>query len=156
MVNEKIRIRLKAYDHRILDHGEVGKNIADLEGPADALPNPLRHGQMADLLAAKPDAAAVGRFRAIDLAHQRRLAGTVRPDQRMDFTSRHLQSDIAGRLQRAIGFVEPGEAQHRAGSGLSAHDRLPPMRARSPTSPPRANSTTPISTGPKMIIQFSA
>src|SRR5581483_8989974 len=71
-------------DQQILPDAEVRKDVRSLERPAhpanDALP--IRH--LGDVVAVEPDRALVGWIEARERVEERRLAGAVRTDHRMD------------------------------------------------------------------------
>ena len=67
--------------------GEAAEDAGDLERAGEAEPGALGGGERGDVAPLEPDGAAVGRELAGDLADQRRLAGAVGADQRMDLAA---------------------------------------------------------------------
>ena len=135
----------------VLKHREIHQHIADLEGTANATRDPLRHSKAVHNLATELDNTRIGRFRSVDLAHKSCFAGSVWANQRVYFAMLDIKRHIACCAQRPKGFLQAFKLQDQF-----VHCRPPLSCLTSPSSPPRANSTTAISIGPKMIIQFSA
>jgi hypothetical protein len=71
--------------------GEFRRQRGYLEAAAEAEPRPLGHLQIVDDLAEEADRAGIGAQRAGDLVDQRRLAGAVGPDQRMDLAGNEVE-----------------------------------------------------------------
>src|SRR5580700_8583324 len=77
---------------------------------------------------------------------QRRLAGAVRANDRVQLALGEVQADVVDRQHAAEALLQAGDAQGRRGHGLARHRRARPERP--PIRPSGANSTTASSTTP--------
>ena len=158
---------------------EAPEQPRDLERAHQPAPRALVRRQPRDVGAVEDDAAAVARELAGELRHQRRLAGAVRPDQRMHLAAPHLAGRrrrsrrtppkrLRGRARRAA----PSRA-HRAlreappasppGHGArTAPPRAAPSRSRTPsarcrpTAPPAAAAAPPRRAAPPQSVADAA
>ena len=71
----------RRHHHQVLERRHVGEFVRDLEGAQHTAVKQLVRLQTSDIFAVEDDLAAVGRDVAGDEVEQRRLAGTVRPDE---------------------------------------------------------------------------
>src|SRR4051812_45135859 len=83
----------------VVEHREASEKRIDLERAADAALHALRLRHAGDVLAAEEDAARARREGAGEHVDEGRLAGAVRPDQRM----------ARARLEREIDPLRDGE-----------------------------------------------
>ena len=107
-----------------------------LEHHADAEAARLRRAGDGDGAALPEDGALVRRQRAVEHLHQRRLAGAVLAEQRVDFAAADFEADMVagGELPEALG--EPlGRQKRRADRGSP---RLPVQSDPSLPFPPAA------------------
>src|ERR1039457_5387991 len=97
------------------------------------------------------DAAGIGRQLSAELGDQRGLAGTVRPDHRVQLASGDVEHDIVGGDDALEALGQVTDLQQRL-----AHARtFAPTLASRPSMPRRANNTTRSSKGPMIICQYS-
>ena len=109
----------------------------------------VRRRQAPDGLAAEADRSCIRRQFAEELRDQRRLAGAVRADQRMDLAGFHRESDVLRGKYAAKPLDQIVDLQNRR------HSRLRARPATSARSPPFVKSTTRRSTRPRPSCQFS-
>src|SRR5262249_58613481 len=106
---------------------------------------PRRGRKVGDVVAVEHDAATARRQHTGDEIDEARLAGPVRPDQRMPRARRQLEVDVirdherAKTLAQLLGF-EPARAH--------GDFRLRRMRSMVPSTPPRAKITMKIMNRP--------
>src|SRR5664280_2855677 len=131
----------------IVEHAEIEEQRGDLERARQAQRAAPIHRQRGDVVAGKTDAAGIGPQLANELGDQRSLAGAVRPDHRVQLAGIHAERKIVG----------GDDALEALGQVVHLQQRLAHRRtfASSPTMPPRANSTTSSSSGPRIICQYS-
>src|SRR6185295_20322664 len=82
--------------------------------------------------AVEPDLAGIGRLQACDDLDQRRLAGTVLADQRVDCPGRDIERDVSQGLYaaEALADADQAEARHRhRGRQASTSAVMPTRRA---------------------------
>ena len=79
----------------------------------DALLDHAVRGQAADRPAFQSHRAVAQRQEAGNHAHQRGLAGPVRPDDADRFSLRHLERHAEQGLERAVAGGDGGERQHQ-------------------------------------------
>src|SRR5262249_41369707 len=72
--------------HHVFEDGQRGKEREVLEGPRDAEPDDAMRRDSAQVVAVEGDASTRRLVDAADAIEQRRLAGTVGPDERADLT----------------------------------------------------------------------
>ena len=65
---------------------------------------------MVTVCSAEGDRAAIGLLRAGEDLEERRLAGAVLAEQRMDLARQHLEVDIVERLHAGKALADPGHA----------------------------------------------
>ena len=134
----------------VFQHGEVAKQLVDLEGAGDAAARAGRLRQRGDLLAVEQHVAGRGPHPAGDQIDESRLAGAVRPDQRVPGAARQGEIDVVGDLDGAEILSQVANCRS-AGGG---HGCAPPAtaagaRLRSLANVPRrTTSTTTISNKP--------
>src|SRR6266567_5488512 len=101
---------------------------------------------MGNVLAAEQDAAGVRPEHPGDQIDEARLAGAVRPDQRVAGAALQAEIDVARHRQRAEALAEAlGFKTGCAHDGLRLARQ---MRSLRPSTPPRANITTKIMNRP--------
>ena len=98
----------------LVDHGDAGLGRALLV-------------EAGDRRAVELDGAAVGPVDAGDEMHQRRLAGAVLADQRMDLAAPHLERDVVDGPHAREGLDDVADGQTRQGGRIEAAQVRPPM-----------------------------
>ena len=144
-------MRLHRQRH-IVEHAEIEKQRRDLERAREAEPAAPVHRQRGDVAAGKTDAAGIGRQLAAELGDQRGLAGAVRPDDRVQLAGRRRRASDR-RWRRCPRSAWPDSRPAASGSLMGC--AFARIFDSSPSMPPRANSTTSSSSGPRMICQYS-
>ena len=127
--------------HHIVHHPHSGHDAGDLERARETQPGPGMSRPAGDVAPAEQHAAPVRPKLPGKHGDQGCLAGSVRPDHGMDLAAAHLH-------RHAIDGGDAAEtllAGPRPGAGV----RQPRRPSSSPASPPRANSTTRMSSRPK-------
>jgi hypothetical protein len=80
--------------HDILDHRHVGEHADILERARHAKPGALVRRGGCDVAAVERQGAGSGRQQAGDQVEQRRLAGTIRPDDAVDAAGCNIHIDL--------------------------------------------------------------
>ncbi len=101
----------------VLDHGEIGREAGFLHHHRDARADRIARRLRVERRAAEPDAAAVAPHMPADHPRQRGLAGAVRPEERVHFRARDLQSRTGERARVTEGLLDVTRAQQRRGAG---------------------------------------
>ena len=96
-----------------------------------------------------------GRQLAAELGDQRGLAGAIRPNDRVQFAGRHIEHEIVGGNDALEALGQILHLQQRFAHGLPLGLTFALTFDSSPSMPPRANSTTSSSSGPRTICQNS-
>src|SRR5690606_6742013 len=124
-----------------------------LEGAAEAAMHAFGRREMAHLLALEADGTGILPQLAEELRDERRLAGAVGTDEGMELARHHVEIDAVRGEQAAEALGEAADAEE----GLGRHPAhgLPPSRTSSACNPPRVDSTTASSSGPRIICQCS-
>ena len=104
-------------DHDGFQHREMREQADVLERARDALERALRRARIHDRLALEQDLAGIGGENAGDEIEERRLAGAVRPDQRVDVAGRHLELEIVERVEAAEALGQPFDRKTRLRHG---------------------------------------
>src|SRR3974390_872323 len=131
----------------IVEHAEIEKQRGDLERARKAECAALISRQGGDVGTGKANAAGVRRQFAANLGDQRGLTGAVRTNHGMQLAAGDLEREIVARHDALEAFGQIIYLQQRL-----VHART---LASKPSMPPRANSTTSNSNGPRMICQYS-
>ena len=106
--------------HQVLGHGHDRDEHEVLVDHADAQPDRLPRGVDRDRLAVEQDLALVRVVEPVEDVHQRRLAGPVLPEQRMDLAALELEVDRVVRDQRAEALRDPAQLE---GGCVAGHRR---------------------------------
>ena len=108
----------------VLGDGQRLEQRKVLEHHADAEPARLRRVGDRHRLAFPEDAALVRRKRAVEHLHQRRLAGAVLAEQRVDLAVADIEADVVAGRERAEALGQPlrREQAERRGSGRHPGD----------------------------------
>ena len=105
----------------VLRDGERGNEHEMLVHHPDARVDRLRGAPAGDIAAEHFDRARIGRIDAREDAHQRRLAGAILADQRVDLALHHLERCVAHRLAIAEALRDARHAHgERAGTPASS------------------------------------
>ena len=104
------RIQRLAGEQHVLDHGQVREELRDLKRAGDAARRALVGRQPRDVRAEQLDAPSLARQLPADHVEQRRLARTVRPDERATLARLDDQADVVYRLEAA---EMPGDVLER-------------------------------------------
>src|SRR5262249_48586687 len=88
-------------DDDVLQHGQAGKRLDELEGASDAGPADLVGAPAIDAPAGQADFSGVWPIHAGDQIETRGLAGAVRADEPDDFSCRHLEAYLLHGLETA-------------------------------------------------------
>ena len=111
-----------------LERREIAEQLVDLEGAHQAAAHPRLGPEPRDVLARQQDSAGGGRQHAGQQVDEGRLAGAVRPDQRLARAALEAEGDVVGGDDAAEALAE---AQ---GFERGAHRRT--TRASKPRIPP--------------------
>ncbi len=111
-------------DVHVVQHRQAAEQLVDLEGARDAALDPLRLRQRRQVLALEQHRAARGRQDAGEQVDERRLAGAVRPDQRVAGAALEAKVDVARHLERAEVLAQPAGLEERR------HQRATAARTR--------------------------
>ena len=101
----------------ILERGEARQDRGDLKAPHEAAAGARVHRQAGHLLAVEDDAPAVARERARELVDEARLAGAIRPDERVQLAPGNVERDRVGDAQRAEALGHAIERQQGLSHG---------------------------------------
>src|SRR6185437_12244540 len=128
----------------VLEHGEFGENLGNLESPGHPERDALMRRQSGDVAAVEADGAGGRREKSADQVEEGGLAGAVRPDDRAQFALRHIERNLAHRdeIAEALGDVVDFEHVHAL------------LRCRKPSNPRGKNSTTRTNSSPTNDIQL--
>src|SRR5205085_8014346 len=99
-------------EREVVEHAEAPEDAGDLVAAREAGRDARMGWLPGDVGAVEDDAAALGREHAGDLTDQRRLAGAVRPDQRVHLAARHFQGHIVGGDDAAEAFADAPKLKH--------------------------------------------
>ena len=97
----------------VLEHRHPREELAALRGLRDAAGDDVVRRVVGDVLAAEADPAAAWMVEPVDRPQRRRLARTVRAEQRHDLPVPHLQGDALERMDRAVVGVDALELEDR-------------------------------------------
>ena len=111
-------------DHHVLDYGHVSEQLQRLKRPHDSLPRGHVHGSDFRVRAINIDAPAVSSVRSGDNIDQRRLAGTVRPDESVNRSGGDAHAHIGQRDETAERARHIFDLQFRAGNNRHGDGRL--------------------------------
>ena len=129
----------------VFEHAQAAEQRGDLEGADEAAPDPRRLRQPGDFGVVEQDLPGVRRQRAGHQIDEARLAGAVRPDQRVAGAAFEAEIDRVGDNERAEALCSARGFQAPAGSSPDLSS-LAPVRDRNrsarPSTPPRANTTS--------------
>src|SRR3974390_2428272 len=145
-------------ESEVVEHVEVEKQRRDLERAREPKPAALIGRQMGDLRLRKPDVALIGKRLAAQLRDKRRLAGTVRTDDGVQFSLVHGQGEIVGGddADEALGeMLDLQQRRAHEGSTRGLRGKRMLRSCKNPSRPPHANSTMRRSNGPRTICQYS-
>jgi hypothetical protein len=92
--------------------GEARKDAGDLKGPGNAASNDLGRRQAGNIFSAQQNAAMVGQQGPHNQVEERRLAGTIWPDDGGERPWREVQADAADGDDAAEGFAQVLDQQH--------------------------------------------
>ena len=123
-------------DDDVLGHGERGEDGALLGNVGDAAPRPAEVRLTADVGVAEQHRSGAGRDGPGHARGQGRLARAVRAEDGADAAGRHVERDVAQRLQSAVGVAEATYRQRRAADGFR-RGRGDHLRAAHCSSPPK-------------------
>jgi hypothetical protein len=118
-------------DRDIVADGIVRQQAGDLERTRKPARNPLGGCKPVDPLAVELDRAAIGTQLAEKLRDQRRLAGAVGADERVNFAGAHVEIDRVGGQQASETLDEAANGQNGG-----RHARLPARRSARACTPP--------------------
>src|ERR1700722_2876857 len=99
------------FEQYVLAHGEARNEIALLMDDADAGGDRITRTLEADGRAVKPQLAFVRMIDASDNLDQRRFAGAVFAEQRVDRAAAHRQRYVLERQHAGEGFLNPASLQ---------------------------------------------
>src|SRR6185437_12612970 len=105
---------------QVLEHGHAREQPPPLRRLADSHPYDVVRRRADDVLAVEENAAALGLVDALDRAQRRRLAGTVRADQRHYLALVHRERDALDGLDRPVVGVDVVELEQRRTVGAHA------------------------------------
>ena len=128
----------EVFEHDVLAHREARNEVALLMDDADAGRDRIARTLEADGRAVEPQLALVGAIDAGDDLDQRRFAGAVLAEQRVDRAAAHRQRYVLQRLHAGEGLLNPArlEAERRAHVALAtfwnrtSRNRLTPTAQR--------------------------
>ena len=118
----------------VLRHVEMGEQFGILVDGGDAGRARFRRRLEADLPLVEEDLARLGRHDAGDDLDQRRLAGAVFADRRVNAALAQIEADVREHADRPVGFLDPCHAQ--GDFGAAAHAGAPPEFAAVAAAPP--------------------
>ena len=138
----------------VLPRGQAVEHPADLERPHQPEPHAGHHRELGDVAAREDDGTLVGLHQPRDAVEQSRLAGAVRPDDRVHSALGHRQPDCVQRLQ---GAEAPRQAVYLKQRGHTGRLRSRPDARRSnPATPPGSSRTRATNSAPKYTCQVLA
>ena len=117
----------KRADHHVLDHREGHQRLGDLERASQAALGALVGPQFVDHFALQPDLAGGGFQLPGQQVEQRRLAGSVGPDDADDLARRHIEAHV----------VDGGQAEEALADVLDLEERGAHLRPSRWSRPPR-------------------
>ena len=131
----------------VLDHGQRGKGLGDLESTAHAELPDLARLATDQLLAIQPDRTLVGLELAVDHVEGRRFARAIGANQREQLARRNRKIDAIDRTVAAKGLAQTGDAEQ---AHASLRRRSIKRSASWPTKPamPCGNASTSSNTMP--------
>ena len=127
-------------EHDIFKRGEFTKNLADLIRAAKPRERARRDRQIRQVAPLEHDGTGVRAQLSYDLRNESRLAGTIRPDDCVQFTGENFEIDVIGGCQAAESLDQTANRQHRV------HERQ--CSTMKPYRPRFAYSTTRITNTP--------
>src|SRR6185437_2210514 len=135
----------------VIDRAQVEEQRRDLErARKPELAAPV-HRQCGDVVLGKADAAGIRRHLPAELRDQRGLAGAIGAYHCVQFARSDIEVEIVAGDDAAEALGQPLDFQERR-----VHvGTLRLASLSNPSMPPRANSTTSSSIGPRMICQYS-
>ena len=133
-------------ERHVVERGELAQHGGDLERAREPQPHAGVRRQARDVVARRSGSCRSRAQLAGELGDQRRLAGAVGADQRVDLARPHVDRDVVGRDQAAEALDQPGRCS--SGSAIRAAPAAKSM-------PPRAYSAISTSIGPNTICQYS-
>ena len=138
------RVRRGVAEEDVLGDGELGEEQELLVDGGDAAAGGLARGDGGELLVAEADAAAVGGVGAGDDLDERRLAGAVFAEERVDLAGAEVEGDVVQHADAGEGLGDAADRDERprafrigaaAGCGgrvVLHQSRLPPRAAPLP------------------------
>src|SRR6202521_2186063 len=132
-------------DADILEHGELGENLGNLERSGHAERDPLMRGEPRDIAAVEIDGAGGRRKESADQVEEGGLAGAVRSDDGAQFALCHIKRDAA----------DGDEIAETLADILDFKNVHALLRCRKPSNPRGKNSTTRMNSSPTNDIQLT-
>ena len=126
----------------VVERGELAEDAGDLERARDAERAPAAPARAANVVAGEADRAGIRAQFAGELPDQRRLAGAVRADQRVDLAGHDRQRHVAGASRPPNRLVSP---DFRAATQPCGPRRLGARPAAPTSRTARARSAAPSS-----------
>jgi len=108
--------RQGAHPH-VVEHGEVGERAGDLEGAGQAEAADRVRLEPDEGVAVEPDLTVVGREKAGEQVERGGLAGAVGADEPEHLAPRHVEREIADRLEPAEALGDRGHFEQRLAGG---------------------------------------
>jgi hypothetical protein len=118
------RPRQVAAELEVLAHRHRGEEAPSFGNDGDAGGAEAMRGQPGDVDAVDDDAPGARALDAAERVDERRLAGTVRPDDREQLAGTQRQRDAPERRRRAVPDLEAVDVKHGRGRGTPSSPRV--------------------------------